>query len=322
MSVEIRRVQRLGASSIVVTIPKEWARRMGIDVGSKVYLVDEGDSIRILPLEKDSGVPPEIPLPPIPGAAGSVVVCLYLSGLVEARLRPRGIPAREALMELKRWALTLLGLQVAEAEDGSLIVKVALDSDKLDVGHMLRGIAADARGILSILGRLLDGEPLDREELEVLEKDFQRNQHAIIRYLMSRQGGAPNLASSYYAALATGYLGFAVDILDDLLKMLPPEGPRMDSSEAAAIKSLLKGLEDVIDLQARILANPSFTRSGELLLAIRDLRQRIRESLSEARSPWAAVVLAKLHDVLRILNLATYVTLCRVFTEQVIRGKR
>ncbi|MEB2836302.1 MAG: AbrB/MazE/SpoVT family DNA-binding domain-containing protein [Desulfurococcales archaeon] len=47
---EIRRVQRLGGSSLVVTIPKHWARRMSIGPGDEVAVIDEGDSLKIAPL--------------------------------------------------------------------------------------------------------------------------------------------------------------------------------------------------------------------------------------------------------------------------------
>jgi len=44
-----RKVQRLGASSLIVTLPKEWARRNGVDVGDTVSLIDAGDRLILLP---------------------------------------------------------------------------------------------------------------------------------------------------------------------------------------------------------------------------------------------------------------------------------
>jgi bifunctional DNA-binding transcriptional regulator/antitoxin component of YhaV-PrlF toxin-antitoxin module len=48
---EVRRVQRLGGSSLVITIPKHWARRMSIKPGDEVAIIDEGDALKIAPLE-------------------------------------------------------------------------------------------------------------------------------------------------------------------------------------------------------------------------------------------------------------------------------
>jgi len=44
-----RRIQRLGGSSLIVTIPKSWARKIGLTVGDEVVVVDEGDHLKILP---------------------------------------------------------------------------------------------------------------------------------------------------------------------------------------------------------------------------------------------------------------------------------
>lgn len=51
MSVTIikRRVQKLGGSSLIVTLPKSWTRRLGVNVGDDVIIVDEGGYLRIYP---------------------------------------------------------------------------------------------------------------------------------------------------------------------------------------------------------------------------------------------------------------------------------
>ncbi|WP_062662460.1 AbrB/MazE/SpoVT family DNA-binding domain-containing protein [Aeropyrum camini] len=45
----VRRLQKLGSSSLVVTLPKEWVREMGLKQGDPVYVVIEGGSLRIVP---------------------------------------------------------------------------------------------------------------------------------------------------------------------------------------------------------------------------------------------------------------------------------
>ena len=47
--VETRKVQRLGSSSLVVTIPKNWARKNNLKPGDPIYMVDEGGHLRIVP---------------------------------------------------------------------------------------------------------------------------------------------------------------------------------------------------------------------------------------------------------------------------------
>jgi len=53
---DLRRVQRLGGSSLVVTIPKQWARKIGLTPGDQVAIIDEGSSLRIVPVALSGSV--------------------------------------------------------------------------------------------------------------------------------------------------------------------------------------------------------------------------------------------------------------------------
>jgi phosphate uptake regulator len=44
-----RRVQKLGGSSLVVTLPKSWVKRMNIKAGDNIIVIDEGEYLRIIP---------------------------------------------------------------------------------------------------------------------------------------------------------------------------------------------------------------------------------------------------------------------------------
>ncbi len=47
--VETRKIQRLGSSSLVVTLPKNWARKNNLRPGDPIYMVDEGGHLKIVP---------------------------------------------------------------------------------------------------------------------------------------------------------------------------------------------------------------------------------------------------------------------------------
>lgn len=49
LGVSKRRVQRLGGSSLIVTLPKSWAKKVGVGIGDEVVVVDEGDHLKIVP---------------------------------------------------------------------------------------------------------------------------------------------------------------------------------------------------------------------------------------------------------------------------------
>ena len=45
----VRKVQRLGGSSLIITLPKQWAKRLGIKVGDEVLVIDEGGRLTLVP---------------------------------------------------------------------------------------------------------------------------------------------------------------------------------------------------------------------------------------------------------------------------------
>jgi AbrB family looped-hinge helix DNA binding protein len=317
MSVEVRRVQKLGASSLVVTIPKDWARRLGIEPGTRVYVIDEGDSVRIIPVNHGQGEVPVLEAPPNPAAASNLVVCVYLSGLSEARVRVRSHPdIHSILLAMKDKAFSLLGVQVDELGEGEAFVRVALDLDKLDLGNLIRSLSTNASRALALLEKIIGGTPPGniRMDAELLERDFLRNQYAIIRYLMVKHASTLSLVSNYYTALATGYIGFAIDILINLIKILP-ENSRLEDGELERATRLIRRVEEAVTLETRILASPSVRRIGELLAMIKLAREEAREAMLSAGSPLAAIIYSKLHDVIRIVNLSSYVALCRALME-------
>lgn len=48
----IRKIQRLGTSSLIITIPKDWARRVGVKPGDTVYIIETNKGLEIIPLKK------------------------------------------------------------------------------------------------------------------------------------------------------------------------------------------------------------------------------------------------------------------------------
>ncbi len=79
-----RRVQKLGGSSLVVTLPKNWVKRMNIKAGDNIVIVDEGEYLKIMP----SGFPSNTRSLALkfthtlsrPESMELVVTCSYLHG--------------------------------------------------------------------------------------------------------------------------------------------------------------------------------------------------------------------------------------------------
>ncbi|MEM0366667.1 MAG: AbrB/MazE/SpoVT family DNA-binding domain-containing protein [Acidilobaceae archaeon] len=104
MSISIvkRRVQKLGGSSLIVTLPKSWARRYGLDVGDTVIIVDEGDHIKIFPpdsrmIQIAESIRFKLPQYMLEFNLASLIDCLYIKGYKRFMVQLPNIDPSEVL---------------------------------------------------------------------------------------------------------------------------------------------------------------------------------------------------------------------------------
>jgi len=300
--VEVRRVQRVGSSSLVVTLPKEWARRLGIKQGSRVMLVNEGDSIRLVPVERDGGRPVKLDLSRAPGwLARAIPLCVYLSGLSEAEVV---LPGESYAESIRAKSLDLMALQVYDVAPGRVRMEVLIDSQRIDLPRLTSSLSGIARRAAGLLAAALRGEDISRQ-LATLKREFLRTNYVVLRYLSANTvaGGV----ASYHSALATSYAGFAVDLLLETAALASNLGLR--SEEAAG---LAEEVGAAMESLFSVLAQPSTARLSEVHEQLMALKARAVRLMA---SPEAAAAAAKLHDALRLVTIAGYVAMCRVLLE-------
>ncbi|MDP8002881.1 MAG: AbrB/MazE/SpoVT family DNA-binding domain-containing protein, partial [Caldisphaera sp.] len=78
-----RKVQKLGTSSMIITIPREWARKHRVNVGSIVSVFEDGERLIISPSEGGSILKSSFSIQHnnVCKHAGRIVLCSYISGL-------------------------------------------------------------------------------------------------------------------------------------------------------------------------------------------------------------------------------------------------
>jgi len=314
LEIEVRRLQRLGASSIVVTLPKEWANRLGLQPGDKVMLVDEGDSIRVVPVDRRAGEGVTLDLSRLdPELAIAAPTCLYLSGLDGATIRLP--PGGDLVEEMKRRSMLFTGVQVYEQAPGEARVEILIDVDRVDISSLLRSMSRTMSRLVSLLEEALQGgTTAPGERAELLRQDFLRTLYVVLRYLVSRHAKTADLLENYQTALAASYIGLATDLLQDILDTSGRLGLQagLSGEDKKLLLRILAPLEDAVGLLLRLLASPSASRLATMYRSLEQARLAAEEAMRSVSSPAAGVLAGKLHDVLRLLNIAAYVATCRV----------
>ncbi len=106
LAITKRRIQKLGGSSLIITLPKSWVRKIGLTVGDTVVIVDEGDHLKIMPPDtrianklgvfkvKLSGFLKEVDI-------GKIIDCTYQNGYtrLELQIPSNGTLTPEAIIQ-------------------------------------------------------------------------------------------------------------------------------------------------------------------------------------------------------------------------------
>lgn len=317
MSMEVRRVQRLGSSSLVITLPKEWTRRLGIKPGDQILLYDEGSELRISPLEKkvDSGV--YLDLTRIePQLASYIITCIYLSGFDTATVKmPR--TGSDLVEELRFRSQRFMGAEVYKVGNGEIKVDILLDMNKVDLSRLFKIMSNNISKITRILINKFQNResPDDIKQAEFLRSDFMGTLYLAMRYIGSRRLAEPGKTGSsllsIQTAIVSNYMGFLVDLLYDILVELNEAIYKTSGNEKKQIVAVLKGIEEAGSLTLRLIASPSTKRITELHGIVEDIDKRLKNLVKHVETPAGGILLGRLQDTARLLLIIKNVITCR-----------
>ncbi len=309
--VEVRRVQRVGSSSLVVTLPKEWARRLGLEQGSTVLLYDEGGSIRIVPAGNRGAVGVSIDLSRMPPIFSmSIPVCTYLSGMDRVEFTvPNGTPIEQVKMR----ALYFMGMHVYEAAPNRLVVETLLDMEKIDPDVFIKTLGSIVnRLVRDLADALSDGDNAEHlRSADFARHDFMRTLYVVLRSLFSQAPTRYGRKNTVFKLMSASYVSLAIEIIYTMLPHIA-ETSELPAKDKELVKEGLEALGKATSKLLRVIPSPSVKRLAELLHELNQTEENITRSIREASTPTTGALLAKMQDSLRIITLASYITICRI----------
>jgi len=313
-----RKVQRLGASSLIVTLPKDWARRNGIKVGDVISLIDVGDRLIILPKNyvnktvisfdgKHKRVVTHI---------GRVSLCGFIFGQDRIIITaPRQSIVRDILSRLEK---TMKVLPYIYVRGKGKQVIIDLESPLEDPWGIFKSIGSHTVNYLEKLIKLLDsGDGLKLEDVESFKLNARRKGFRLLRAvaLSDTRGGLKSVLSLHiflYASLLT----VAVEEFYNVGHLLIKFRDKLDQQEKERIRVLLQLLEVALSTLSTNVDSYSVKKVEEAywkLKGILDLKDNIEDVLEDS-SPYYAFILSKLIDIASLLELAGSVMACFIMT--------
>jgi len=309
-----RKIQRLGASSLIVTLPKDWARRHGINVGDILTLYDEGDKLIIAPegnkLELKLGF--SLNHTSVERHAGRIMLCSYVFGFDTVTFKSSKPIKQEFVSRLEQIAEKLPNTRVIRVNERR--VDVDLGEKQGDLAQTLVSYGRSISRLLSRLSGFLNGRiQLNREDLDREYESLERLNYELLRIANSKKSiDHMNERQCRYLVSASNLIGLVADAVYklgvDLLTMIN----YLSEDEKQRLSFILQVLEVAITTVVLSLEPPSIKKAEESywkVKSILDLEGQLDEVIKNSSAAFA-YLLAKAIDIARIIEISEYIMLC------------
>jgi len=302
----VRRVQEVGGGSLIVTLPKKWARACGITKGSLVLIEETPSGVLIVaPAEKGES---KVTLRHAPGDSSGTVrklIAAYLDGHDVIELASEPVISASDRSVIKKAASVLPGLEVMEEEANRLILRCVIDPSLLSPRDLITRMGKLVAGMLRDLSKaikLRDGEMaqlvVDRDD------EVDRIYFLLVRIvrkasqdfsLTSRAGLSPTELIDYRVA------GMLLESAADSIVSLAGYCQSLDGDSAAALAEAAESAADLVGCCLQALLERDVPLAVESQQEVR----RLMNSLSSIEGGPAGRAADYLGDV-----LARFIDLC------------
>lgn len=141
---ESRKVQRVGSSSLAVSLPNEWVKKVGLKKGHLVFFTeDEGNILKVMTtgqIEKqpDSIVELNGDFCKDPKMLGRALMGVYSLGYDSIKIVSAKRLSSEQVNTIRTITRELMGMGIMEETPNSLLIQCSIDTTKFPINTLLR----------------------------------------------------------------------------------------------------------------------------------------------------------------------------------------
>ncbi|MGC9112970.1 AbrB/MazE/SpoVT family DNA-binding domain-containing protein [Acidilobus sp.] len=307
MNITPRKLQKLGASSLVVTLPHTWIEAHGLKAGDVIYIVDEGDRLKIVPANTGSdrnAYEFEAYKLVMPQLVSWALTCLYVNNVNEATIDLRGM-GPEAMQVLKEASMRLLGLELLEVERDRAVMKIVLDDSKADPKHAIKGLGSAVSNIAELLRQVAEGVQVAEDQFSIATNELTKYQHLIMRYVVGSMNSGSAEGNLQGTIVGTALLGVVGNTLLDAAKM----ASRLEV-RSRVVSQLASQVRDLAPLVSAMVAQPSVKRLHEVAFNVVATISSIESYIKSSQGAAEAAIIAKVDDAIKTMAIVFMTILC------------
>ncbi|ARM76502.1 AbrB family transcriptional regulator [Acidianus manzaensis] len=277
--IETRKVQKLGSSSLFITLPKKWINKWNIKPGDKILIEISDDGALKLLAEKikllSSRRSVRIDIDSLKQPISNVILCLYTLGYDEIVFESKKSIIQKDIEDLITTTKQVVGAEITEASENRVKVECLLDAEKVGLESLLRRM-------LNIISRKIDeiiaelsNEPL--KDNGINQEDLKRVYLMLLRHSMGSKYDMSNSLNKNILVMMNAVIllniSKNIDKIHDI--MLKPDS--LNTADISNIKDILHKVNDLLDEVVMSILFPSLKRISNGLTLV----SQIKELLSE-----------------------------------------
>ncbi len=180
---ESRKVQRVGSSSLAVSLPNEWVKEVGLEKGHLLFFKeDEGKILKIMTTEQIEKQPDSIielngDFCKDPKMLGRALMGIYSLGHDSIKIISSNRLSSEQVNNIRNVTRELMGMGIMEETPNSLLIQCSIDTTKFPINTLLRR--------LFIISSTMHKEMIDSLSdfnLELANETISRDKEAVTMF--------------------------------------------------------------------------------------------------------------------------------------------
>ena len=292
---EVRRVQKFGKSTLMVSLPAEWVKAVGLRPGDPVSIDVLNDfSIRVTPLSlgrqsKEFTTSIKVGKEAPEQLLSRVVYALYLLGADRIEvLCDENVMPENLLRSLRNIARTLIGVEITEYSPSRIVLQVLVDSTKYSAIAVISRMLELVKSMFEYIETYVaSGAAHLLYEVQELEVEVDRLNALIVRQLIesmklkgvSRQSGLSDALVTEYRSIAKS-LEEVADALSEIAAILQERGGMLLEKMRREVNVLGECIDMAVLILERIgktLAHEDIAVANELLDLVAEYRSHFKK---------------------------------------------
>lgn len=193
--VESRKIQKVGAATLTISLPKAWVTQRNLRKGDQVFLVEDGDALKVLPgpaMEERRRQSEETiidaDLCDEDGMLERVIVGSYVLGRQKVIIKSAARLRSEHLREIREATRRLMGVGVIEETSSRVVLQCSLDPSNYPLDVLVKRLYnLGATMLEEAIEALVTGDRRLAEDAIHREDDADMMYWLILRLVLSAQ---------------------------------------------------------------------------------------------------------------------------------------